>query len=451
MSQQSTKLTDAFVTELFAVCIRNSEVFQIVREHVKYSYLTTESDKKVLKTMVALFEIDKKVPTIGIIRQTHADDFEVLQTLQKISKVIPPSAKLVIDQLETFIRESLFVQLYDTIGQNWIEGNKEKVFKELKKQQMIIEMFTLKNAYYERIFGDFEKRTLKRKDKRDFDNTDKGKMPFGIDEIDAATFGGMSVGDIALYIAQSGVGKTKALRWSGVHAARCGHLVVHIQAEGSKDECLGGYDATWSGVSMYDQMQQDLTEDQKKRFRQVIKNIKISGGEIFVEAFEAFGSGTILAIRTILQEITNLHGPIGLVIVDYLEKIKPADDGSWKPGDERSRRKAIADQLKNLALEFQTRVLTATQASTVNPVDMNDVNFVMTRFNISEIKALVDPFSFVFTLNQTRDEKAENRMRLYPDKLRNYPNPQIPYHIYQNYDQDKFYDRRRTRDEILSH
>jgi murein tripeptide amidase MpaA len=144
-----------------------------------------------------------------------------------------------------------------------------------------------------------------------------------------------------------------------------------------------------------------------------------------------------------------MYGHIDLVTIDYLEKIQPISNYQYKPSEERERRKLLADQMKNIALEFKTRILTATQASTIEASQWNDPNFVMTRFNISEVKALVDPFSFVFTLNQTGDEYESRYMRIYGDKIRNYPAKQT-IGIYQAYHFEKFYDRKKTINELSS-
>jgi hypothetical protein len=175
----------------------------------------------------------------------------------------------------------------------------------------------------------------------------------------------------------------------------------------------------------------------------------MSGGEVYIDAFEEFGSAELSQLRTSVDELFKMYGHIDLITIDYLEKLSPISNYQFKPSEERERRKLIADQLKNIALEFKTRILTATQASSVDAGQLNNVNFAMTRFNISEVKALVDPFSFVFTLNQTNDEYEQRYMRIYCDKIRHYPAKQTV-GIYQAYHFDKFYDRKKTISEVVT-
>ena len=53
------------------------------------------------------------------------------------------------------------------------------------------------------------------------------------------------------------------------------------------------------------------------------------------------------------------------------------------------------------------------------------------------------PFDYLVTLNQTRDEKKDEVMRLYGDKFRDYKSGQV-IHICNNFSYARFYDRKRT-------
>jgi hypothetical protein len=105
-------------------------------------------------------------------------------------------------------------------------------------------------------------------------------------------------------------------------------------------------------------------------------------------------------------------------------------------------------KMKNIAVEFNTRLITATQASSVDPQLLNDPKFVMTRYNVSEFKNIAEPFSYFFTLNQTKDEYINNLMRIYIDKCRKYKGGQTVT-IHTNYSDGCFYDAIKTRKEGL--
>ena len=339
--------------------------------------------------------------------------------------------------------------MYNSLGDLYNEGNRDKAYITLEKASNDLFNFSLKENYFEKIFDGynerFDRRQLNRMDRDD----DIVKVPFGIDELDRISKGGINAGDTALFLAQSGVGKSKLLKWIGVNAARLGFKVLHLQAEGTKKECLDLYDATWTGCHLNDVEFGNISTEINVKIQQAIRNIKGQGGEIFVEAFEQFGSASLQNVRTIIETLEKDHGKMDLVLLDYFELFSPGNGIRYKPSEERHRREAIGDSLKNIAVEFNTRIISATQASTVSPDLLNDSNFIMTRYNVSEFKNVIKPFSFFISMNQTEDEKHDNFMRLYVDKLRKYRSGQV-IRIFQNYDRERFYDGTKTRQENLT-
>jgi len=58
-------------------------------------------------------------------------------------------------------------------------------------------------------------------------------------------------------------------------------------------------------------------------------------------------------------------------------------------------------------------------------------------------KGLSESFSFVLSLNVTKDEYENNSLRIHADKIRNFKGS-FTFPIITNYDRDRFYDRART-------
>ena len=251
-------------------------------------------------------------------------------------------------------------------------------------------------------------------------------------------------------MARSGDGKTKYLRWQGVGACRRGYNVLHVQAEGSEEACMYGYDVTWTAVLMNDLKDGSISPDRYKSLKKIVEGINSKKSDIYVHAFEQFSSGTMVDVREMLINHTKFHCHIDLVLVDYLERIEPGDGVKYSKTSyegEKLRRSSIADKMKNLALEFGTRFSTATQATDIPPENLKNPEFVMTRHNVALAKNLPDSFSYFLTYNQTPDEKKKKLARIYVDKLRFNKSGQI-IKIYQNYNYDRFYDRKRTLNEL---
>lgn len=441
-----SKLNENFVAELLKICLSDKRVMELSLKHVKYSYLPGEESKEVWKSMSNYYEAVGESISIGILAQQFSTNAKVVDYVNEIKKTRTPAKDSLLEQLEIFIKDSMFVEAYDKMGDSFNSNDKDAVFDIVSGLGDKLTNFTIKDSYYDKIFEGFQNRHEERQLNADTKkNTSLKKVPSGIDELDRIMRGGFNETDTALFLAQSGVGKTKLLRWLGVAAARRGYKVLHIQAEGSRDECLEGYDATFTGIALQDIEWGKIEPEKYVKVEKAIKNVNYGGGEIYVESFEQFDTATMADVRHIFQSVEKAHGHIDMVLIDYLELLDPGDGKKYNTSNEgeRKRREAVGNKMKNLAVEGKTRVISCTQASTVAPDLLNDNEFVQTRYNISEFKGIIKPFSIFITLNQTGDEYSNGTMRLYVDKLRKYRGGQL-IKLYQNYGRERFYDRMKT-------
>lgn len=442
-------ISQEFLYELFKLCFRKSDVLDICKQHLKYQYLPSEPFKKVWKSVLNYYNVNNKVPTFGIISQQFTKEKEIIELISNIKDASLVDKDEALIQLEEFIKQAKFVDAYDTLAEVYNEGNKDKAYKLLKEfsEDIINFSITSNTDFYEKIYAGFDKRQRERIVSYNADDALKNKIPFGIDELDAITYGGIDATDTVLFLAQSGVGKTKLLRHLGVAASRRGYKVLHIQAEGSKIESLRGYDSTWTGVVNEIIDQGVVDEKILAGLKKIVQDVKNAGGEIFVHAYEQFTSPKISDVRNVLIDLEKNHGKIDLILLDYYELFHPSDGRKYTIDHERERRRTIGREMKNLTIEFNTRLATATQASDVPKNLLEDEEFQMSRANVSEFKNIAEPFSIFITLNQSSNEKKAGVMRLYTDKIRNYTSGQV-IKICQSYKNDRFYDRKRTLEEF---
>lgn len=441
------KLSENFILELFKICMRNKRVFEIAIEHIKFQFLPGEEYKLIWEAMFRYYEGSSQLITPGLLSQKFEDNIKVIELIADIKSAFTPDKDAVLEQLEVFVKNRIFLSGYDRLGDLFNQGDKDGAFAQMGKIADQINDFTIKEQYFDKVFEGFNERHTERVKKKQLGEVFKSKIPIGIDEIDDITNGGPDRGDTFLALAQSGVGKTKFLRHVGVSCARRGYKVAHVQAEGTRDECMNGYDACWTGQKLWDIEFGNIKTETKEKIAKAQKNVRSTGGEIYVESFEQFNTAKLSDVREILQNLEKAHGKIDVLLLDYFELFDPGDGKNYGPGEERQRRESLANKLKNIAIEFDILIVTATQASTVEPAKLNNPKFVQTRYDISEFKGVIRPFSYFVTMNQTMDEKENKLMRLYMDKIRKYKGGQVV-KIYQNYDRERFYDRGKTIREL---
>lgn len=442
-------LNENFLIELFALALKRREVLDICVKHLQFHFIPIESYKTLWKTIKEQYTLNEEVPTVGQLSQifntSKEKDKNVLSLLYKIKDVSNLDREVIIKQFEDFIKDSISLSFYDKFADLYNKGEKEEARKLLIETSSQVNSFSLRNniSFYPKIFRDFTKRHESRKLKNSISLTNL-KVPFSIDPLDEMTFGGVDEKDTVLFCGVSGVGKTKLLKHIGVGAARRGFQVLHVQGEGSEEECLDLYDATWSGQILRNIEFADFSDSLYEELIKIANQLIVERGEIHVYSIEKLGAQNYISeVKDVFLDIEKLYGHIDLVLLDYFELFNPSDGKYYRAGEERQRREALSIDIKNFAMELRTRVITGTQASSISPKDLDNPKFVLTRYNISEFKNVIKPFSYFFTLNQTSDEYESQMMRIYVDKVRKYKGRRL-FTIAQDYKHERFYDRAKT-------
>lgn len=439
-------LATNFVVELIAAALERRTVFEIVKQYLKFSYLQEEAEKKLWQWVTKRYDLTGKVPTIGQIQQQFVDDERVLEKLEEIGDVeIDENGgyELIIDSFEKFIKKMKFLEVNDKIADTYNRGDKEGAWELFVKSAEDFSKFSIQDAKFETVFGDFAERQAKRKSE---DWNFRYKIPTGIDELDyrlGGESGGPETGECVLWLGDSGAGKSQCLTSVGIAAARQGFRVAHFQLEGTKEQCLNRYDAAWTGTLYQDVKLGNITAKKMEVTKRIIKKLRKT--DIIVSSEETFNAKTFVDIRRELKEMEKKYGKIDVIIIDYLELLELGDGHRYTPSEERFRQAKLAKGMKMLAMEFNAVVHTATQSSNIPEEQKNDPEFVITRAQLNEDKGKCRPMDVFVTINQTRDERKEEIMRLYIDKAREYKSGDIIY-ICNNFAYARFYDRKRTMD-----
>lgn len=439
-------LATNFVVELIAAALERRTVFEIVKQYLKFSYLQEEAEKKLWQWVTKRYDLTGKVPTIGQIQQQFVDDERVLEKLEEIGDVEIDengSYELIIDSFEKFIKKMKFLEVNDKIADTYNRGDKEGAWELFVKSAEDFSKFSIQDAKFETVFGDFAERQAKRKSE---DWNFRYKIPTGIDELDyrlGGESGGPETGECVLWLGDSGAGKSQCLTSVGIAAARQGFRVAHFQLEGTKEQCLNRYDAAWTGTLYQDVKLGNITAKKMEVTKRIIKKLRKT--DIIVSSEETFNAKTLVDIRRELKEMEKKYGKIDVIIIDYLELLELGDGHRYTPSEERFRQAKLAKGMKMLAMEFNAVVHTATQSSNIPEEQKNDPEFVITRAQLNEDKGKCRPMDVFVTINQTRDERKEEIMRLYIDKAREYKSGDVIY-ICNNFAYARFYDRKRTMD-----
>lgn len=450
-------LTEQFLLELFRLAFLKKSIVEILREHFKYQYIPSKGKvvclKKILKSIITIYDNTGKLPSYGEVSQHHNSDLDVQEYISKIKNLDIPSIEGILTQLEEYIKVTRFQILFEDTRDLFNGGKTDEAIKYLAEESDAINTFaiTQDSSYFTKVFGDHKDDIKEKHIARENGDFDKDKVPFGIKPLDEQTYGGIDAGDTVCLVARSGVGKSTVLKWMGMYACRMGYNVLHIQLEGTKQEAMDKYTQIWTAQNYIDVKYGNLdglSIKQKDNLDRVLAQMYAKQRDIFIHAFEQFDEANCQDLRNLIVRYYKEtgHYPDEL-LVDSIDLLHPGDGQKYGISTEaiKMKKENTAKKLKNLAVEFYPmRVVTVDQADNIPKENWNDPSWCMHRGNVSGAKNLANSFSYFITINMTEAEQKNGFARLYLDKLRNYFPSKKVIKVATAFEFGKFYDAKRT-------
>jgi hypothetical protein len=451
------KLSENFLDELIKLMTLKKSVLSICVKHFKYSYVYKEYEeyKLIIQSIINQFNNSGKLPSLGVTSQQYITNAKVQAAISKIRETPIVDEELIISQLEVFIKRIEFQNLNEQIFNLYSKDNKQEEAIELSAKESIrINQITLRTDETKMlgVFRDFHKENkLRQEAKEDYSKT-KLKIPFGIDIIDMISGGGMEGGEIAMWIFMSGVGKSTALKWSGMHCALLGYDVLHFQLEDSKEKARDKYTQIFANIDFKSIRSGNITPEVLAKIDKLINQVVQRGNDIDIYNFEQMGQPTMVDIREVTFDYFNRNGKFPhLIIIDSLDLCATGENKKidTDPDYKKEKFKRVAQMMKNLALELpDTRIITSMQTGDIPPSIWNDPDKFISRSNTEGDRTLVQPFDFVFSGNRTMEEEKKEIARIYFDKVRYSKLSKRMYPICTNYDKGAFYSSKKTRDKF---
>ena len=176
--------------------------------------------------------------------------------------------------------------------------------------------------------------------------------PTGLDKIDSQDIlrGGLGRGELGVIAANTGVGKSHFLVAMGCAAMRAGKNVIHYTFELSEHDTGKRYDSNLCDIPSNEIIERK--EDVIGKYK------KMELGKLIIKEYPT-GSASVMTLRNHIEKLTLKGFKPSLVTVDYADVMK-----SSKAYDSlRHELKLIYTELRNLAVELQIPIWTASQAN----------------------------------------------------------------------------------------
>ena len=235
-----------------------------------------------------------------------------------------------------------------------------------------------------------------------FEKSSRITCPTGLLQLDKRTIlnGGLARGEIGVIIANTGVGKSHFLVHVGCEALKVGKNVIHYTFE-LQDTAVGlRYDSNLTGVPSHEVI------DRKD---EVLKKHEESDlGRLIIKSFPT-GSASVMTLRNHIDKVLLKSFVPGLIIIDYADIMR----SSRKYENLRHELKLIYEELRNLAMDMNIPIWTASQA---NRESAN--SSVVGLENMSEAYGKAMVADVVLTLSRKPMERESGAGRLFVAKNR---------------------------------
>ena len=185
------------------------------------------------------------------------------------------------------------------------------------------------------------------------------KIPFDLEYFNKITQGGLSTKTLNVALAGTGVGKSLFMCHQASSSLSQGHDVLYITLEMSEERIAERIDANLLNIGLNDLVSLPKTMYEKK-IDELKKTIK---GRLIIKEYPTAAAGSN-HFRTLLNEL-NLKRNFtpDIIFIDYLNICSSSRIRTGQYVNSYSYIKAIAEELRGLAVEYDVPIMSATQTN----------------------------------------------------------------------------------------
>ena len=235
-----------------------------------------------------------------------------------------------------------------------------------------------------------------------FKKSNRVVVPTGIPRLDSHDIlrGGLGKGEIGVVTANTGVGKSHWLVQMGVNAMLAGRNVVHYTFELSEENVGIRYDSCLTNIPSNEVVRR------KKEVKEFYEEKNL--GRLFIKEYPT-GSASIVTLKNHLDKLLLKDFKPHVIIVDYADIMR-----STRQFDSlRHELKLVYEELRNMAMELNIPIWTASQANR----DSANSDIVGLE-NMAEAYGKAMVADVVVSISRKATEKAGGSGRLYIAKNR---------------------------------
>jgi replicative DNA helicase len=342
--------------------IYNDDYLRKVLPFLKTEYFTDRTDRTIFNEITSFTESYNSTPTIEAIvlavkekRNLTDEEVEKCETyLQEIEKTKGEESKVqwLVDKTEQFCQEkAIYNAVLASIS---ILDGKDKTQDKGAIPKVLSDALAV--SFDNSVGHDY----LENSDERyEFYHKKEERIPFDLDFFNKITKGGLPKKTLNIALAGTGVGKSLFMCHVAAGAMVQGKNVLYITMEMAEEKIAERIDANMLNVTI-----DDLLSLPKEMYdKKITKLREKTVGKLIIKEYPT-ASASCVHFRTLLNELNLKKSFIpDIIFIDYLNICCSSRVKAGANVNSYTYVKAIAEELRGLAVEFGVPVVSATQTT----------------------------------------------------------------------------------------
>lgn len=400
-----------FQKSLFRLMIEDKSFGNAMLPHIKPGYFSNEMLAIGFQTVLNYHQRYNALPTMDVLieegRSLESAIRPVYQaTMEMVRQADLRSEEWIKTKVLEFVHRNIFVQGFKQVKTLFDRNQVQEAFAYTRKVMDLIESTKTEAPDRTFFFDDFQRRYMHR---MNYD-PQRDTISTGIPEVDEVLSGGLSLGELGVWLAYAKRGKSTMLVNQGAQAIRrSDEKVLHLVFEGSRAQTENRYDTFFAQTQYHLVKRSELNQE---TFQRLEHDYRMYQGKLVIRAFTEKWTYSVADIWSELQDLKRAHGfAPRLLVIDYGDLLR----GSTLSGHAREteHQTAAFREMKTLAGKGNGfAIWTATQAQ--RPTTDIDVDK-----KVLQVRKIADAYSkvrvcdFMGSINQTLEERQARQARLF--------------------------------------
>lgn len=341
--------------------IRNDEYMRKVLPFLNSDYFTDRTEKLIYDEIAKFADTYHSTPTVEAIglavkERRNLKDDEVQTAIDYLNEVAKeteqPKVEWLVDKTEKFCQEkAIYNAVLNSIS---ILDGKDKTHDKGAIPKILSDALAV--SFDSSIGHDY----LEDSDSRyEFYHRHEERIPFDLDYFNKITKGGLPAKTLNIALAGTGVGKSLFMCHVASACMSQGKNVLYITLEMAEEKIAERIDANLLNVTVDDLMQlpKDMYDKKVKR----VKDMTV--GKLIIKEYPTASAGAT-HFRTLLNELHLKRNFVpDIIFIDYLNICCSSRLKAGANVNSYTYVKAIAEELRGLAVEFGVPIVSATQTT----------------------------------------------------------------------------------------